>query len=237
MNITTKELFELARIHSDGYDASGLDPDFVPWGEYLPGEQAAQAEGVRAVLEELKRRGWTEPYDNGGWIPPAEPLVFDVTDYEVRNGVFVIGAEPVSLKREPRVWQRIEEVPINVAVEDHDGDRWEYREGEWRGLSPVHGTWSYPENLANSPFTEIIKDPAEILADWEKELLNPDGPWDRWQDVPNGIRYRSTEDEICGYVNRDGVRMLIFLDDDEECESSNSEADMQAIAPFEKIDA
>lgn len=85
MKITTADLFDLAKIMSDAYDASGIDNgdgDVVEWVDLLPAEQAAYAEGIRAVIYELERRGWKSPEDVESAVGDALALSMGVSGHQ-----------------------------------------------------------------------------------------------------------------------------------------------------------
>lgn len=206
MKLTTKDLFELAKIYWDvSVDPSDPENEIPEWEELTPGQQALEAESVHAVAEELQRRGWrTEKF----------------SDIDPRTSAYLSATEIV-----PRVWQRIEDVPTDIPVTDVDEDRWENREGIWGIVDSSDGSFDQYWGELNecAPFTEVIDPPSYA------------GPWNRWDDVPEGIHYVPSEKTAFTlvYVNRNGVRML--LDDGEEVNSKSSDETVQSWAPFTRV--
>lgn len=150
--VTTKELFELAEIMSDAYDVIDSD-DTIVWPDLTPVEQAAYAEGIRAVLDTLELRGW---YQDPWFINDSELV------WEPATTIPVVIAEP-------RQWNLIEDVPLNVRVTDCTGDTIAYHSGLWMVQRP-EGNFHDEFQNDYTPFTEILSD-----------------RWERWSDVPVGV--------------------------------------------------
>lgn len=70
----------------------------------------------------------------------------------------------------------------------------------------------------------------------------PDGtpgkPWPTWQDVPEGVAYRSMAEArpISNWVNRGGDRFAVFPSGKERPSSEAVSGDLAALAPFVRVD-
>ncbi|ORL83925.1 hypothetical protein [Prescottella equi] len=65
----------------------------------------------------------------------------------------------------------------------------------------------------------------------------PEKPWPTWQDVPEGVVYRSTAETrpISDWVNRGGQRHAVFPSGKEQY-SYRADDEMQYLAPFVRVD-
>ncbi|MGW1739979.1 hypothetical protein ACWCPQ_14335 [Nocardia sp. NPDC001965] len=270
--MNTKDLFELAQIMSDAYDDSGIDrTDVVAWADLDPAEQAAYAEGIRAVVEELQRRGWgyhpqkfilgipeindgdpvtpAEYYMPSQWLRPWRfpHIEFPTPDYGVilNDGSLRVGGLetvpdlPEALEKieelvevaekliAPRSWGHLRDIPPNTLTTDREGDFWETDsagtlylrisdEDEGSKITPNDS-----DSEEYGPFTEVV----------ESET------WNRWQDVPDGVKYSGVNDETEpaeSYENRNGVRWNVTHGYD-YFESVYNDAEMEIIAPFKRV--
>ncbi|WP_275792653.1 hypothetical protein [Prescottella equi] len=63
----------------------------------------------------------------------------------------------------------------------------------------------------------------------------PEKPWPTWQDVPEGVKYRSSDGCYC-FVNRNGSRFPAARASESTIRSSFSDVVMGTLAPFVRVD-
>ncbi|MBM4686232.1 hypothetical protein GS532_21090 [Rhodococcus hoagii] len=63
----------------------------------------------------------------------------------------------------------------------------------------------------------------------------PEKPWPTWQDVPEGVKYRSSDGRYC-FVNRNGSRFPAARASESTIRSSFSDVVMGTLAPFVRVD-
>ncbi|MGF7124062.1 hypothetical protein [Rhodococcus sp. BE178] len=126
-------------------------------------------------------------------------------------------------------WETADAIPADVAeIKDRVGKVWRRKSGGWcfmpgNSCGCVDGTL----DTRFAPFTRV-----------EEPDSGPDGtpekPWEAWRDVPEGVRYWG-RNRLYRWVNRDGRRMFLPLGGG-EVPSSRKEAEVQALAPFVRVD-
>ncbi|WP_460698649.1 hypothetical protein [Nocardia thraciensis] len=139
------------------------DPDEGDtWDDLPPFEQGREAEGVKAVVEELERRGWRPVF-----VRPWGELVISQPGQEdqrlpVRNAADLRPwSIPAPDAESPRKWEELRDVPVGVPVRDSAGDRWEYRNvglgSQWGPI--LGGVWNddFAKDHDYGPFVEIIE--------------------------------------------------------------------------------
>lgn len=252
MDITTKELFELAEFYwKNGPELDDYsETERIDWEDLSPAWQAEEAESIRALLGELENRGWfrsTYPQRYLFGVNSSYTLSDLSNLYNGIRSPWAMWSAPeveVNMPREPRKWDLIEDVPTDVKVKDRTGDTIFFHPDKdlWM-VSGKYGDadWHDPDQNSYAPFTEIIEEkPAEPepLAEWEKLLVNPDGPWDHWQDVPEDVKYTGQNMSIYGtsptWVNRGGERMWLPRFGGEV--PSNQSDIQETYAPFVKVE-
>jgi len=124
LDITTKELFELAEFYWK--NGPELDDDSeterIDWEDLSHAWQAEEAESIQALLGELENRGWTRlTYPQKYIFGPS----YSIQDIDL--------GDPWAIWREPAItladeipteyhegkWDRWEDVPVGVIVEGH----------------------------------------------------------------------------------------------------------------------
>jgi hypothetical protein len=140
--------------------------------------------------------------------------------------------------RSPREWARIQDVPKDVRIRNNGDEVMYWADGEygpkWYEEDPeMPDHFFYSNNdLTNEmygPFTEVLPE------------QNLDGPWDRWEDVPDGVKYRPTTaenhyDNETIYTNRDGGRLWIWRDLKGNGPSKVPGSQVNAWGPFAKVE-
>ncbi|QFP96734.1 hypothetical protein SEA_JACKSPARROW_41 [Mycobacterium phage JackSparrow] len=76
---------------------------------------------------------------------------------EILSGVTLVQVGDVEEKPEPRVWERIQDVPAGVDVRDIDGDTLHWAGGELYIGDFRWGPISFTHNSTFGPFTEVIE--------------------------------------------------------------------------------
>ncbi|WP_431941623.1 hypothetical protein [Nocardia grenadensis] len=242
--VTTRELFELAELYwnaaGDYYNQDR--EDITGWDELSPADQGAEAQGMGDLLEELESRGWQKKELQSFEItapvsfqftkvedPRDINLNFHVTDpdsalkriQDLRKTVDTL-LEPTREERfngvaqaygNPRQWSDIDDVPTGVKVSDRTGDiyRWDGAVLMFRFHWETDTDFDpWGEDVSDvdgyGPFTEVLKEPE-----------NTEGPWDRWEYVPDGVKYQPTTaensmDNETVYTNRVGKRHWSWRD-------------------------
>ncbi|NKW33724.1 DUF3310 domain-containing protein [Rhodococcus hoagii] len=129
----------------------------------------------------------------------------------------------------PRTWPSLAEVPHDVVdLIDCEGYEWQHN---W-ATTRWNGVWSgSAESSAKyGPFTEVAPD------------RGPDGtpekPWPTWQDVPEGVKYRSRDRhrEHQVWANMGGTRMHVPTASSEPKRSNALDSMLDELAPFVRVD-
>ncbi|MFE2997954.1 hypothetical protein ACFXG4_23410 [Nocardia sp. NPDC059246] len=210
MTLNTAELFELAKIFSDEWDRHLPEEDVWVWEDQPPVDQAGQAEGVRAVVEELERRGWAKRA-NGG---PIDLGSFEHNEKFANGGVITASVDgktfrelgfidSVSVKASSPYWYSVGSISKTEELAD-----WEKELVNQTTYSDIQ--------------TETVKDSYE-------------GPWHHWADVPDMVGYTAEEAGVV-WVNLHGKRHFIRSVDGGLTKSLNDEAAMIILAPFTAVD-
>jgi len=251
--ITTKELFELAKIsYNEGFNHFPAD-DAVDWDDLPPIDQAVMAEGIRKVVEELERRGWSANAYGERYTPTAvdgNPLenfdnVLDPTqwfadaanmhiDQDILTGTYRrwLAGEPAPFRHgEARCRVSADDAIAKAYADSDSWNRWEdvpvgvtVESTKGFHITKVAG---YNENYdIAGPFVRVD----------ETEYKEEGYEWSHWEDVPEGVVYKNSKPlHRARYVNRDGVRILLKLDGSEVV-SEVSDDHVQAFAPFIRVE-
>ncbi|MBM4644251.1 DUF3310 domain-containing protein [Rhodococcus hoagii] len=97
-------------------------------------------------------------------------------------------------------------------------------------LLPEGGTDLLPCDRCNGSGSE----PAVCVPDSGPDGT-PEKPWPTWQDVPEGVKYRSSDGCYC-FVNRNGSRFPAARASESTIRSSFSDVVMGTLAPFVRVD-
>lgn len=108
-------------------------------------------------IEDLKKARWYVEREidrlerTSGQLP-----LFDVPE---QDQAFV---EHMDQPQQPRVWERIVDIPLSVRFKDGDGDYWFYDGESWRWSSSPDGVGVKPSGRLDNddyqgPFTEVIE--------------------------------------------------------------------------------
>ncbi|MBM4686434.1 hypothetical protein GS532_22445 [Rhodococcus hoagii] len=87
---------------------------------------------------------------------------------------------------------------------------------------------------AHARLHAFFKAPAEPVPDSGPDGT-PEKPWPTWQDVPEGVRYVSSDGCYC-FVNRNGSRFPAGQAGESKFRSSFSDVVMDSLAPFVRVD-
>lgn len=157
---------EILRTVADWYETRNNARGFADIVTELREDANLIEEKVK--LDRLVRLYWIE------WIREFDPvnevtfprgIELDAIRAGIRGVLAAIDAqkEADSTKREPRTWNRLDDVPHDVVVTDRDGARWEWQphHSGWAWIDSTHSTWRIRRAEADTdaklaPFTEVI---------------------------------------------------------------------------------
>lgn len=194
-DITTKELFELAKFHFDSLpeyeDRDESEWEYREWEELTPVEQAEEAEATRLLLGELERRGWTPPdkfpvFDPKPWIDAFH------RDLNIRVGRGMSISDVIG-DDDKLIYERY------MPTAD-DSTPFDFHHGEARcSFAKADTLKPYLETITDIlndvmqdlgiPEWVIPTDPFDEVRPLRQDELDPlteRTRWDRWEDVPEG---------------------------------------------------
>jgi len=197
MELTTKELFDLAETHW-----AETNPMTAPWDRVSPMGQARQAEAIKAVIAEYEK--------------------IRVNDY--------LSTIPIKDS-----WDNWEDVPVGVIVEGH-GPSTTCKDGTKHNKfrKRADGGVDFWATFDKDPTVLSESEPYEGSSPFVK-VENTKGPWDRWEDVPDGVRYSPAGRPEYMYVNRSGLRRVIGSNES-EITSVATDNTVQSWGPFKKAE-
>ncbi|WP_317453214.1 hypothetical protein, partial [Prescottella equi] len=189
------------------------------WHDLSTSEQERRIQYVKFILAFLAADGRLLP--EGGTGAAQERLL--------RNPETIARVQKAQAERDQAV--RVEVTPPAVSVPDSGeaGTR----------AAPAHNPWDFAcvRHIAGEPTRDgewcVTCRPAAYIPDSGPDGT-PEKPWPTWQEVPEGVKYRSADGCYC-FVNRNGSRFPAGSAGESKFRSSFSDVVMGTLAPFVRV--